>query len=174
VTRALWLVGALVGAVALSGCSGGDSSSSSSLGTSSAPSATTASVVRSASVGPVSVAPTSASRAPTTYDFQTATHNIACSMAPSGVRCDIKTHTWTPPAKPATCQNDWAGGMQVVAEKVSFTCAGDTLLGKGATVGRNTIVRNAGYVCAVVTTTVTCTSPGGHGFKLSIGFTSTF
>jgi len=160
-------------ALVLASCTGGsDSSSSTGLGTSTAP-VTAASTARSASVAPVTVAP-SVSKAPTTYAFQTASKNIACVMAPTGVRCDIKTHSWQPPAKPADCPNDWAGGMQVATGKASFTCAGDTLLGSGAVVGRNTIVRNAGYVCAVVTTTVTCTNPSGHGFKLSIGFTSTF
>lgn len=125
-------------------------------------------------MGPVEPSPTLTSRAPTSYAFQTANHNIACAMAPSGVRCDIKTHTWTAPEKPTTCANDWAGGMQVADKKASFTCAGDTLLGTGATVGRNTIIRNSGFVCAVVTTTVTCTNPAGHGFKLSVAYTSTF
>ncbi len=48
--------------------------------------------------------------------FETPSHNIGCYLDSRSVRCDIREHDWTAPAKPQYCIKagvDWAGGVAV-------------------------------------------------------------
>lgn len=61
--------------------------------------------------------------------FKTPSGNIGCAISGGGVRCDIRHHSWPTPQKPADCDVDYGGGVQVGKhERASFVCAGDTVL----------------------------------------------
>lgn len=68
--------------------------------------------------------------------FQSPTHNIGCYLSSQhggSVRCDIREHSWTAPPKPAHCDVDWGGGLQVGSKRRgSIVCAGDTVLDPGS------------------------------------------
>ena len=57
--------------------------------------------------------------------------------------------------------------MSVGPRGGSFACLDEPLLGVGKKVAYNTVVRNFGYVCTVVTTKITCLNAKGKGFTLA-------
>jgi hypothetical protein len=115
--------------------------------------------------------------------FQTADGNVDCGMfkglkktrkhprLPGGVRCDVKSHTWTAPPRPRWCDVDWGFGVQVGEKRPGkFLCAGDTVAlpnsavlatGAGMTLGRFTCT-------APSAAAVRCVNKrNGHGFEVS-------
>jgi len=101
--------------------------------------------------------------------FQTPSHNIACVMATSGVRCDIAKHSWKPPPKPKSCPVDYGNGLTLGRHgRAEFTCAGDTVLGMGAVLPYGAVKRKRPFVCRSLESGVRCVNGGnGHGFFLS-------
>lgn len=104
--------------------------------------------------------------APQDYAFQIGAKTIACLMTSTEVRCDIRNHAWKP-ANPGHCDADQSPGMRVNTKGVAYTCSDRPLLGHGPVLAHNTVVRNGGFVCTMVTTQVTCLNGSGHGFTLS-------
>ena len=98
--------------------------------------------------------------------FQIGAKTIACLMTSTEVRCDIRNHAWKP-ANPGHCDADQSPGMRVNTKGVAYTCSDRPLLGHGPVLAHNTVVRNGGFVCTMVTTQVTCLNGSGHGFTLS-------
>jgi hypothetical protein len=116
------------------------------------------------------------SRAPTPKhlkQFQSPTHNIGCYMSTQqggSVRCDIREHSWTAPPKPAFCDVDWGGGLQVGAKRRgSIVCAGDTVLDPGSPVlGYGKASQAGPIVCHSSERGVRCSNlVSGHGFFVS-------
>jgi hypothetical protein len=101
--------------------------------------------------------------------FRTPSQNIACALTPSDVRCDIVRKSWKPPAKPADCELDWGNGLVVTGGKVTFTCAGDTLVGTSETTLDYGQALRAGTVrCDSESVGLTCKDEKtGHGFTLA-------
>jgi uncharacterized protein DUF6636 len=105
--------------------------------------------------------------------FQSPSGNIGCYMSRQrggSVRCDIREHSWTAPPKPAYCDVDWGGGLQVGSKRRgSIVCAGDTVLDSGSQVlgyGKTSMAgpiecrsSEAGVRCSNIAT--------GHGFFVS-------
>jgi hypothetical protein len=156
---------ALVGGCGGSG--GGKKSASTTLTT--APESTVAAGAPRSSGGG---AATTTTRPPdlTLTSFRTPTSNIGCEVDARTTRCDIREHAWAPPPKPASCDLDWGGGIQVSGTDLpSFVCAGDTALDPASAVlayGQRT--RQGSIVCQSDTAGVTCTNEAsGRGFFLS-------
>ena len=105
--------------------------------------------------------------------FQSPTHNIGCylsSQQGGSVRCDIREHAWTAPPKPAYCDVDWGGGLQVGSKRRgSIVCAGDTVLDPGSQVLAYGQASEAGpIVCRSSEVGVRCSNIlTGHGFIVS-------
>ena len=126
-------------------------------------------------VGARSTAPTSRSRdgAPASEVdeamFRTPSQNIACALTRSAVRCDIVRKTWQPPAKPADCELDWGNGLAISNGKVTFTCAGDTVIGTSESTLEYGQALRAGTVrCDSENQSLSCKDEKtGHGFTLA-------
>lgn len=105
--------------------------------------------------------------------FQSPSHNIGCYLSKQqggSVRCDIREHSWTAPPKPAYCDVDWGGGLQVGSKRRgSIVCAGDTVLDPGSPVlayGKASAVGK--IVCRSSEAGVRCSNTqSGHGFFVS-------
>ena len=132
-----------------------------------------ASTTSSTTVSTATSETATASRARRLTQFQTPSHNIGCYMSKQeggSVRCDIREHSWTAPPKPAFCDVDWGGGVQVGPKRrASIVCAGDTVLdlkspvldyGQGSRAGK--------ILCASGQAGMRCTNRStGHGFFLA-------
>nr|WP_221378600.1 DUF6636 domain-containing protein [Actinoplanes polyasparticus] len=101
--------------------------------------------------------------------FRTPSQNIACALNDSEVRCDIVRKTWKPPAKPADCELDWGNGLAVTGGRVTFTCAGDTLVGTSeTTLEYGQALRSGSVRCDSENVGLTCKDDEtGHGFTLA-------
>jgi hypothetical protein len=100
--------------------------------------------------------------------FQLPSGNLACTVQPDGVRCDIMQRTWRPSPQPATCEFDWGQGMVVGPGGADYSCVSDSLLGSGPTVAYGTLVKGGDYACEVTAAGVNCYNlTTGHGFRLS-------
>lgn len=105
--------------------------------------------------------------------FQSPSHNIGCYLSKQrggSVRCDIREHSWTAPPKPAFCDVDWGGGLQVGSKRRgSIVCAGDTVLDPGSPVlGYGKASELGSIACRSSEAGVRCSNTqSGHGFFVS-------
>lgn len=81
------------------------------------------------------VVPTSSALG-TVVSFRTPSGNIGCigeaTRAHNTVRCDIRSRSWSPPPRPASCGLDWGQGLTLDrVGRARFVCAGDTALNTG-------------------------------------------
>jgi len=108
--------------------------------------------------------------------FQTPSKNIICDLSPSAVRCDIVHKSWSPPAKPSSCELDWGNGMHITAGKAGITCAGDTLIGTASeTLGYGQADRSGSVLCTSESSGLTCKDEKtGRGFTLAVSRYSLF
>jgi len=108
--------------------------------------------------------------------FQTPSKNIVCDLSPSAVRCDIIHKSWSPPAKPSSCELDWGNGMYISAGKAGFTCAGDTLIGSAkVTLEYGYADRSGSVLCTSESSGLTCKDEKtGRGFTLAVARYSLF
>ena len=97
--------------------------------------------------------------------FQTPSGNIACAADDDAIRCDISEFTYAPPPKPASCELDWGGALEVEQDgSVSFLCAGDTVASpEHPKAPAGTSVAIGGAVCAVEDRSVRCLAEGTDG-----------
>ena len=102
--------------------------------------------------------------------FQTPSGNISCAMDASGVRCDIKDRSWSPPPQPGDCMLDWGNAVELHSQGSTFLCAGDTTANPANPVlgyGEGTAV--GGFVCESEKQKLVCVNmKSKHGFMLSI------
>jgi hypothetical protein len=102
--------------------------------------------------------------------FESPSHNIGCGLsAKSGVRCDIREHTWKPPPKPQWCDVDWGSGLAVGGRgNGHFVCAGDTVFGGKRVLAYRDSIRRGRYQCTSRRNGVRCVNlRNDHGFKLA-------
>ena len=102
--------------------------------------------------------------------FESPTHNIGCALAKSGVRCDIRAHTWKPPPKPSACDVDWGNGLEVTRRGFArWVCAGDTVFADGARVlGYRQSIKRGRFECTSYRNGMRCLNlRTEHGFKLA-------
>jgi len=102
--------------------------------------------------------------------FRTPSKNIICHLHESAVRCDILHKSWSPPAKPSSCELDWGFGMYISAGKAGFTCTGDSLIGvESVTLEYGQADRSGSVRCTSESSGLTCTDEKtGRGFTLAI------
>lgn len=150
---------ALVTLGALAGCS-------SSGGSTSPATATPSARAGMGTAGPPSPAVSLVERA----NFQSPSKNITCALTTGSVRCDIGNRNWQPPAAPSSCQLDWGQGMTIANGKVSFVCAGDTVMGTATFVlPYGSSVRAGSVQCDSGNAAMRCTDQKTqHGFTLSV------
>jgi hypothetical protein len=108
--------------------------------------------------------------------FQTPSKNIFCDLSASAARCDILHKSWTPPAKPPSCELDWGNGMYLQAGQAGFTCTGDTLIGSATqTLAYGHADRSGSVRCTSESTGLTCRDEKtGRGFTLAVSRYSLF
>lgn len=104
--------------------------------------------------------------------FVTPSKNIGCVIDEADLpeaRCDIANRSWTPPAKPRSCNLDYGYTVIVSARgRASFGCASDTALGGGPVLAYGHGFRSRHFVCVSQANGVTCSNRlTGHGFFLS-------
>ncbi len=104
--------------------------------------------------------------------FQLPSRNIGCYISTQfggNARCDIREKTWTPPPKPARCDLDWGGGLEVSGKGPAMVvCAGDTTLSQGPVLAYGQRAQAGPIVCQSSQAGVTCSKSGSrHGFFLS-------
>ena len=84
-----------------------------------------------------------------------------------GARCDISSHTYKAPAKPAGCPADWGDAIEV-ARRAGFVCHGDTTLGAKYVLKYGHQVRFDNLVCISRRGGIVCRNvDSGHGFRIS-------
>jgi uncharacterized protein DUF6636 len=125
--------------------------------------------------------------------FHTVDNNIACGIIkgqkkrrkhrkkipriPGEARCDVRTHTWVAPPKPANCPLDWGNGV-VVGDRgnANYVCAGDTVADATApAAGPGSVIALGRYSCTVLEQGVRCTNIAtGRGFEVSSASVSLF
>lgn len=70
--------------------------------------------------------------------FSSPTGNISCLLIKGetatfqSVRCDVLSHTWVLPPKPADCEFDWSHGAYLEGGHAGLTCASDAVAGSDA------------------------------------------
>jgi hypothetical protein len=126
--------------------------------------------------------------------FKTLDGNIGCSILkgakkhrnrrgqkipriPGETRCDVRTHTWVAPPKPANCPLDWGNGVFVRDRGFAgYVCAGDTVADPSAPAAApGTVVPLGPYSCSVLAVSVRCANVvTGHGFEVSAATVSLF
>jgi hypothetical protein len=101
--------------------------------------------------------------------FESPSHNIGCYIAKSGVRCDIREHTWKAPAKPTWCDVDWGNGLEVGRRGHGHVvCAGDTVLGGKRVLAYKHSIRRGRFKCTSRRDGMRCVNlRNDHGFKLA-------
>jgi len=84
------------------------------------------------------------------------------------VRCDIRTRTWSPPAKPASCELDWGQGVELgPLRRARWICAGDTALGATLKLKYGASKQIGAIRCTSLRSGMRCMNRHGFGFKMS-------
>ena len=102
--------------------------------------------------------------------FESPSHNIGCAIsAKSGVRCDIRAHTWKPPPKPKSCPVDWGNGLEVTRHGFAhWVCAGDTVFGGTTVLAYRKSIQRGRFECTSRRNGMRCVNlRNDHGFKLA-------
>jgi Family of unknown function (DUF6636) len=139
-----------------------------------------------ASLAVAIVLPSTSSAGSTIRFFHTLDNNIGCGIIkgakkrrkhgrkipkiPGEARCDVRTHTWVAPPKPASCPLDWGNGVSVGDRgPAGYVCAGDSVADASSpAVGPGTVITLGRYTCSVLAASVRCTNNlTGSGFEVS-------
>jgi hypothetical protein len=105
--------------------------------------------------------------------FQSPSKNIACMYfeydGHKALRCDVGDKSWTPPPKPANCEQDWGNSFEVQARGTAGgSCTGDTQIGQPlAVLPYGEVWQRSGITCKSEQSGVTCFNADRHGFSLS-------
>ena len=100
--------------------------------------------------------------------FTSPSGNIGCVISKSSARCDIRSHSWNAPKKPASCDLEWGAAVAVASGRGHFVCAGDTTLGAGSKLGYGKTIHIGHMLCESQQAGMRCVNVRkGHGFFLS-------
>ena len=101
--------------------------------------------------------------------FLSPSKNIGCALSETAARCDISDRSWTPPARPSTCDVDFGQGVQVVGTSPGMlTCAGDTVIVGEDVLQYGFLVTRGDFECRSEMAAMRCRNvKTGHGFSLS-------
>lgn len=103
--------------------------------------------------------------------FRTPSKNIYCMYDSSYayLRCDISSGLRPLPPKPASCEFDWGGSVNMRRSGRSHVgCVSDSVHTPNARVLRyGTTWRRGGFTCTSRSTGLTCRNARGHGWFLS-------
>jgi hypothetical protein len=102
--------------------------------------------------------------------FLSPSRNIACLIEGEGeVRCDITNRSFSPPAKPASCEFDWGQSLILDSKGASFACVSDSVYDDRSPVLAYGQASRVGMIeCVSRQEGITCTHIGNrHGFFLS-------
>ncbi len=102
----------------------------------------------------------------TSTSFSSPSGNIHCTISADLARCDIKSKSWQPTAKPGSCAQKWGGGLQLTSNSASLVCADQALSG-GDPLAYGEDVERGSVRCASSTAGMSCTHRDGSGFSLS-------
>jgi hypothetical protein len=108
-----------------------------------------------------------------TLSFSTPSGKIDCVYLESdrdvpSLRCQTAFDLTPLPSKPADCDLDWGGGLQLESNgKVDVVCAGDTVAGDYTTLAYGEVWEKNGLRCVSRRRGLTCSSRNGKGFFLS-------
>jgi hypothetical protein len=97
------------------------------------------------------------------------TGNVACMVDHSWACCDIIDHDWSPPARPAGCELDYAGGIHITpGAPAEFVCAGDTVFGTDNVLPYAESISAGVLRCESADSGITCRdTKTGHGFSIA-------
>ncbi len=117
------------------------------------------------------VAAPSAQAADIVRSFSTPSRNIGCTFSRfDGVwraRCDVFSHTWRAPARPASCDFDWGSAMRMGrTTRPRFLCVSDAA-GGSSILAYGRTRRIGPFTCRSLQSGLRCTNAAGHGWKLS-------
>jgi hypothetical protein len=103
-------------------------------------------------------------------NFESPSKNIVCALTADSVRCDIVRKDWQAPSKPSSCQLDWGYGVYLDHDKVTFVCAGDTLVGTAKRVlPYGSSLRAGDLQCDSGNAALRCINQKSrHGFALAV------
>jgi hypothetical protein len=104
--------------------------------------------------------------------FRTPSHNIACAVSRSALRCDMRLLGNPAARKPPSCRFDYGHAFGVTRQgaRGRRLCVSDAIdVRRAATVPYGRTWRRAGFSCRVRTTGLRCVNPRGHGFALRKG-----
>jgi hypothetical protein len=104
--------------------------------------------------------------------FKVAGRSVGCSIGGGSVRCDVAHQTWTAPAQPASCTQNWGTGIVLLnsnaAHLPQFACGGASALRASAKVVNNGYDDTVGGItCQVRGFGVNCFATDKKGFILS-------
>jgi hypothetical protein len=99
--------------------------------------------------------------------FRAPSGNIDCLVSEGYARCDIRTHTFKAPRRPATCDLEWGSVLSVgkANRRGGFACVGDTARDPSARAlpyGRSIAVGRVR--CTSRTDGIRCRNRFGRGF----------
>lgn len=106
----------------------------------------------------------------------TPSRNIGCIADDDGgytLRCDIRTHTYVTPTRPARCDLDYGDSLTLRRlGPARWTCHGDTALPPPSGAGFRTLAygstwRWGPFRCTSRQSGLSCVSASGHGFVMS-------
>lgn len=107
----------------------------------------------------------------TSWIFQSPTGNIACHISETGAACEIGRYQYTPPPRPANCDNEWGDriGFDHGGGPAFFGCNMGTFLGDLPTQRYDTPLTAGPITCVIhAASGVTCRdSKTGQYFRLS-------
>jgi hypothetical protein len=101
--------------------------------------------------------------------FHSPSGNIDCLVSSYQARCDIRSHTFTSPPKPARCDLDWGQSIAVgkASRRGGFACIGDTVrdpTGKAKALAYGRTLHAGTLHCTSQTAGMRCANARGHGF----------
>lgn len=127
--------------------------------------ATTPSATPTLTPAPTAVVPTPVE----TRYFSSQSDTIRCSMSAVAATCEVKDHKWKLPSKPADCDLDWGGMVELrTDEAATLACHGDTLFGAGSVRDIREPLKVGDFECRPAKVHVACTNVvTKHGFSVS-------
>ena len=101
--------------------------------------------------------------------FQLPSGNIHCAVFDRTLRCDVLNFTYSRPARPRGCEQDWGGAVELGGKgAASLLCHGDTVADRANPVlGYGRAWQGAGMSCTATQAGLRCVNAEGRGFEMA-------